>query len=219
MTCSLEELVEAAQAFPDHAYAFLQLKSDPFFGRLPVNDIAFLVAAALDCGTITATAIRQEQGEIPPRQIAKAFGVKVSTTEASPGKMQLVCSLYEASRKDITVHSNILQTVSLALPSTNPDGPFGEVSLTNMAIAHELFHHLEEITPTIFTRTFRITLWQLGPLKNTSGIPALSEIGAFSFAKSLCQLPFYPALINLILLYSQKPEAAIGYYNQIKCNL
>ena len=153
-----------------------------------------------------------------PRQIAEAFGVQVHMAETPPGRMQIVCSLYEASCKNITVHSNILQTVSALLP-TDPDGPFNEVSLTNMAIAHELFHHLEEITPTIFTRTFRITLWQLGPLKNTSGIPALSEIGAFAFAKSLCRLPFYPALINLILLYSQKPEAGIGYYSRIKCSL
>ena len=153
------------------------------------------------------------------RQIAEALGVKVHMAEMPPGTMQIVCSLYEASRKNITVHSNILKTVRLALLPTDPAGPFDEASLTNMAIAHELFHHLEEITPTIFTRTFRITLWQLGPMKNTSGIPALSEIGAFAFAKSLCRLPFYPALINLILLYSQKPEAAIGYYNRIKCSL
>ena len=218
MTCSLQELVEAAQAFPDHAYANLQLKSDPLFGQLPENDIGLLAAAALDCGAVTATAIRQEHGEIPPRQIAEAFGVQVHMAETPPGRMQIVCSLYEASCKNITVHSNILQTVSALLP-TDPDGPFNEVSLTNMAIAHELFHHLEEITPTIFTRTFRITLWQLGPLKNTSGIPALSEIGAFAFAKSLCRLPFYPALINLLLLYSQKPEAGIGYYSRIKCSL
>lgn len=219
MTCSLEELVAAAQAFPDHAYANLQLKSDPLFGQVPEDDIEVLAAAALDCGAKTATAIRQEHGEIPPRQIAEALGVKVHMAEMPPGTMQIVCSLYEASRKAITVHSNILKTVRLALLPTDPAGPFDEASLTNMAIAHELFHHLEEITPTIFTRTFRITLWQLGPMKNTSGIPALSEIGAFAFAKSLCRLPFYPALINLILLYSQKPEAAIGYYNRIKCSL
>ncbi len=219
MTCSLEELVRAAQAFPDNAFARLLLQADPLFGRLPAAETDRLVAAALACGAETAAEVRQDHRYATPRQIAESLGLKVRMAETTPGKMQLVCSLYEASRREITVHGNLLQTVRLALVPADPGGPFGEDSLTNMAIAHELFHHLEEIKPAMFVRAFRITLWQLGPLKNTSGIPALSEIGAFAFTKSLCRLPFYPALINLILLYSLKPEAAVGYYNQIKNSL
>jgi hypothetical protein len=219
MTCSLEELVRAAQAFPDNAFARLLLQADPLSGRLLAADTDRLVAAALTCGAETAAEVRQDYRDATPRQVAEALGVKVRMAEAPPGKMQLVCSLYEASRREITVHGNLLQTVRLALASADPGGPFGEVSLTNMAIAHELFHHLEEIKPAMFIRTFKVTLWQLGPLKNTSRIPALSEIGAFAFTKSLCRLPFYPALINLILLYSLKPETAVGYYNQIRCSL
>jgi hypothetical protein len=217
MTCSLAELVRAAQAFPDNAFARLLLQADPLFGLLPAAETDRLVAAALTCGAETAAEVRQDYRDATPRQVAEALGVKVRMAETPPGKMQLVCSLYEASRREITVHGNLLQAACQELAPTDLDGPFSAASLTDMAIAHELFHHLEENKPAMFIRAFRITLWQLGPLKNTSGIPALSEIGAFAFAKSLCRLPFYPALINLILLYSLKPDAAVGYYNQIKC--
>ncbi|MFI4982257.1 MAG: hypothetical protein ACHQIO_18060, partial [Nevskiales bacterium] len=57
-------------------------------------------------------------------------------------------------------------------------------------------------------RTARATTFALGPLRLTSGLHTLAEIGACSFAAALTGLPCHTRLLDLVALRTIAPGAA-----------
>ena len=85
-----------------------------------------------------------------------------------------------------------------------------------LILAHEIFHFIEEkYKREIFTKTEKIRLWSLGPLHNDSGIYALGEIAAMSFAQELCGLHYSPYIMDVFLVYDYSPNDASGLYEGI----
>lgn len=68
-------------------------------------------------------------------------------------------------------------------------------------MAHEIFHAVElRAKDTIFTQTYRLQLWKLGPLKNESGVACLAEIAGMEFARTLLALDFCPYLYDVFFV-------------------
>jgi Mg/Co/Ni transporter MgtE len=88
--------------------------------------------------------------------------------------------------------------------------------VTDVLISHEIFHYLEEENKSeIFTRTKKILLWKIGPLKNESTINALSEIAAMAFCRELCELELSPFALDVFLYYGYDQERAYDLYDEI----
>jgi hypothetical protein len=90
-----------------------------------------------------------------------------------------------------------------------------EVNIGDVLIAHEMFHFIEGQNQDIYTKNTKIKLWKLGPIKYHSGIVALGEIAAMSFAKELLSLTYYPNLFDILLLYPQDEKKATALYDEI----
>ena len=58
-------------------------------------------------------------------------------------------------------------------------------------------------------------MWELGPLHNDSGIYALGEITAMSFAQSLNGLAYSPYVMDVFLVYDYSAEDASGLYEEM----
>ena len=87
--------------------------------------------------------------------------------------------------------------------ATSP--PRGNAAVFNLEdcrpvfLAHELYHHLARSAARApFSRTYRVTLLQLGRWRWTSRIASLEEIAAGAFAQTLLGLKFHPRLIELL---------------------
>jgi hypothetical protein len=84
-----------------------------------------------------------------------------------------------------------------------------------LLLAHEFYHVLENRNPNLFTENHRHTLWRFGPFSHASRIIALSEIGATSFAKTICDVTFNPTILNYALLLKNNPHSAQRFYERI----
>lgn len=83
-------------------------------------------------------------------------------------------------------------------------------------LSHEIFHYIEEkCKHEIFTRTEKVRLWSLGPLHNDSGVYALGEIAAMSFAQELNGLQYLPYVMDVFLVYDYSAEEACGLYEEM----
>jgi len=92
----------------------------------------------------------------------------------------------------------------------------GQVCISDILLGHELFHVVEEQQINeIWTRTHKIDLWSIGPIRNRSRIVVLSEIAAMGFSKRLNGLPYLPYVLDAFLVYGYSTDMASRLYEEM----
>jgi hypothetical protein len=76
-------------------------------------------------------------------------------------------------------------------------------------VAHELYHHLDNLRTQPIGRQHRVTLLPLGPWRLTSGVSILAEIAAGSFAQRLLALPIHAGIFDLVAQFDESYELAM----------
>ena len=94
-------------------------------------------------------------------------------------------------------------------------GLFSDINIEELLLAHEIFHFIEENDDDIFTRTEKIRLWKIGPIKNDSNIVCLGEIAGMAFAKELLKISYSPYILDVFLVYLYNIQASYGLYKEI----
>ena len=199
-----------AGRYGDERYASFLLASDPLAGKLTPGLRREITGGALRCGTETAGRLRERFGAALPREIALRSGLRIE--EGSLSQPRLVLSSYDSRAAVITLNSSLIEQIDRFLSVENllPAG----AGSAEIAVAHELFHHAESADPAIFTRTYRITLWGIGPLCYRSAVPMASEIAAGACARALCRLSFHPLLLEPILLRTRSTAEAEDWFDR-----
>lgn len=204
MTYNFYSRLQAAGQLPDKEWASLQFALDPLRGKAPAGQEGKLLAAALACAAWQAEQLHSRYGRKAPSAIAADYGLTVLHAKEVAGSRPIL-SMYDPAERTITLYEKSLRLLRTALSRFND---WQSYSLDEVAIAHELYHHLEEVGPRLFTAHHSIVLWQVGNFAYRSRFPSLSEIGAFHFSKLICNLPFHPMALSLLALYKTKPDEA-----------
>jgi hypothetical protein len=113
---------------------------------------------------------------------------------------------YTAKPPRVLIYDYAMETVAEAAASH--DISLLPAQPAEVYLAHELYHHLDQLRPVTVSRAVRVTAFALGPIRLTSGLPALAEIGACAFAAALTGLPWHPRLLDLLALRTIAPAAA-----------
>jgi hypothetical protein len=187
----------------------LMLESDPAAARIPFDDSRRLVDVALDDGEAMARMAAARWGSDPER-IAKQLGVAVSDGWEDAGYgTTVVYAEYGRKPARIVLYPAALHRLERQL-ARSPLGDLSSVSaLRSVYLSHELYHHLDlERGEEAIARRERVTLGKFCGLRWMSGIAALAEIAAGSFAQHLLDLKFHPKLLDLLMLCEASPRAA-----------
>jgi hypothetical protein len=142
-----------------------------------------------------------------PQALAAQLGIAVITIEGE-NRFGTVFQFaeYSANPPRVQLYQHAMEIVAKAAASH-------AVSLfparpEDVYLAHELYHHLDQHRATPISRAARATTFALGPLRLTSGLRMLAEIGACAFATALTALPCHPRLLDLLALRAVAPPAA-----------
>ena len=175
------------------------LTEDAMFRRVPPQARSPLVDAALSEGRVCAESISRDCGT-DPWTIAQRLGVAVveSDADASFGSV-VVFAEYTQRPPTITLYRTAIEEMDHDLAALGLGGILGAEDCGPVFLAHELYHHLARSAPRPpFSRTYRVTLLQLGRWRWTSRIASLEEIAAGAFAQTLLGLKLHPRLAELI---------------------
>jgi hypothetical protein len=194
-------LAEIAAASPE-AIGFVMLEADPHAQRLDRATKLAAVSDALAEGTVAAKALRTRFPDSAPQEIARELGVPVETIDDDPavGSLWRFAEYRQRPARIVLYRRGLapldrVATAPLAMRLLGPATP------QDVFIAHELFHHAEAIRPDIpMARRYQATLFRIGGLSWRTGLPALSEIAAGSFAQGLLDLPCHPRVLDLVAL-------------------
>jgi hypothetical protein len=202
-------LAEVTAASPE-MLGLVMVQDDPHGWRLDRAAQSAAVRDALADGTATAEALRARFPDLTPQEIAREFGVPVETVDDEP----MIGSLwrfaeYRQRPPRILLYIRGIAPLGRAIARPVAARLLGQASVADVFVAHELFHHAEAIRPdTPIARRHRPTILRIGKWHWRTGIAALAEIAAGSFAQALLDLPCHPKVLDLIVLETVSAEAA-----------
>lgn len=212
----LERMLQDLAAIEPVQWYRYVFSREPLNGKFNDEQRRSWMAAALACGEEYAERIVQKYGSDDPETIARAMGMNVSFPEY-PEKTDRVLFAEYRVPNNICIYMDAVGKAQKYLTRPEIRAVLTDrLDVSKLLLAHELFHNVEEMyKDEIYTRIERIRLWSVGPLHNDSGIIALSEIAAMSFARALTKLPYAPYVMDVFLVYGYSPEEASGLYEEM----
>jgi len=212
----LDMMLEDLIKLDDMVWGKYAFSRDPLRHKFTAIQIEELTRKANDCGREYAEKVSNEYRTTDPVQIAEKLGLEIEDPDRPSGISRITFAEYIEPN-----HINIYKDTFLKAKSFFEDerihALLGEnFDLRNLLIAHELFHHLEELNKKeIFTRTEKIDLWAIKPFKNRSPINCLGEIAGMQFAKTLLHLEYSPFVMDVFLVYGYGKEVSSNLYREI----
>ncbi len=184
------------------------LRGDPQSRHVPEAERSRLVAEALADGARRAAAARARWGDTPDA-ITRALGLAVDESAAEGGYgTTVVFAEYCAVPRIIRLYHPAIDRLNVALADPAWRRLLGIADATPVFLAHEIYHHLDMVDEAPIARRYPVTLLRLGAWRWTSGIAALSEIAAGSFAQRLLGLPVHAKLLDFVALHAADPALA-----------
>lgn len=166
--------------FPGRELAEQELSYDPCYEKIPPEDRPKIVEAAWSKGEAAARRIFEKfGGERDFRKIAENSGLKVcpKDTDYVVGR-QRYFSDYLSGTNEINLY---LKSVALWAEQNR----MSPEDAQNVILSHEYYHFLECNEIGLTSRDYSVPMLRLGTLKiGSTGIRALSEIGAHAFART-----------------------------------
>lgn len=207
----LEELIKIS----DEKWGLYAFRRDPLRGKFNDVEKSELIAKAKACGKEYGNKVREQYGDINTYEIANNMGIEVDYPQRPNGGGHIIFAQFVEPNK-VTVFKDSIDKAIELIEKENLQELFSNKNIEEILLAHEIFHYIEENNENeIFSRTEKIRLWKLGPMKNDSNIVCLGEIAGMAFAKELLQLPYSPYILDVFLVYLYHEEAAFGLYNEI----
>lgn len=184
----------------DITWGFYAFSKDPLNRKLSDVTRIELINDSVKCGLEEANAIRKYYGNLTPTQYAKKMGVDIILEDSHVSHDYIMFAKFNEP-SDITIFTkNIKQTIKF-MEENKLNDLLEHVNISDMLIAHELFHYKESLKPDIFTKKKHIKLWSVGPFKYKSSLVAPKEIAAMAFAKKILGVSFNPFIFDVLMLY------------------
>lgn len=165
----------------DRFLAYLELRKDTFFHKIPTEKIRYYIDGALAYGKQLAVTV----DFVDSSELCDRLGVTVikeitGKTETVRGTLELV-----KNKKTIRMYQQSLRQVAR-------DHNITLAQLEEAVLLHELFHLLEEQTRSTTEQLERVETMQFLGFKRTAAVRQTREIAAHAFVKERMQLPFLP---------------------------
>ena len=165
----------------DRFLAYLELRKDTFFHKIPTEKIRYYIDGALAYGKqLAVTADFVDSSELCDRLGVMVIKEITGKTETVRGTLELA-----KNKKTIRMYQQPLRQIAR-------DHNITLAQLEEAVLLHELFHLLEEQTRSTTEQLERIETMQFLGFKRTAAVRQTREIAAHAFVKERMQLPFLP---------------------------
>lgn len=169
---------------PDDMRNAQLLKSDPLYRRLSDFQKKEAIEKAVRLGKVAALWVQQTFPGKDIREILRKMGIQLLEDRSNYSEI-LPFSLYRQKKATIILYVNVVKRLSNKLfrYSSLDDENILLERVIRIILYHELFHHMENIRYGSASKLIEIPIVIFGFIRFKSGIRALSEISAHTFAK------------------------------------
>ena len=189
----IKEMLQKLIMIDDEKWGYYAFRREPLKGKFSEDDKLILINKANECGKKYAQKIREQYSNMNTYDIAKEMGLEVDYPDRPNGGGHIIFAQFVEPNK-VTVFKDSINKAEELITSKKLAGLFSDINIEELLLAHEIFHFIEENDDDIFTRTEKIRLWKIGPIKNDSNIVCLGEIAGMAFAKELLKISYSPSV-------------------------
>ena len=211
---SFDQMIENLKIVPDEIFANYQLAHDHLHRKITHEQFAHLVEDAIQCGITLSEEVQGHHFHLTLYQIIDCYGLKIKDRfhpdEDSPDYL----SLYDPEG-EISIMTQPID--ELLRVQVNPR--LSSVIIRNLILGRELFHHLEHLSPKIYTTSTRLTVWKLFNHEHKAKIKALSDIAAASFSRHINGGGFSPFVPDVLLKYLHNPRVGKRVYRELTADV
>lgn len=194
-------------------YAFLH---EPMRGRLDWDDRRNLSAKAAECGRRQAQECIERFGTQIPSELVAPLGLTMGTSLEDTDALRVLFAEYVASERSIRICEDAVGRATRLLDQAEVAQAFGgPFRIREVLVGHELYHAIE-VERGVWTQTYRLPLWKVGPLGHSARVSCLSEVAAMSFTRCLNGLDWSPYVLDVLLTYEYSERAALGLYDEMR---
>ena len=199
MVEELDMVLEKARNISDEVWQRRIVRSDRYAHHFTETQIAEMIEKSENLGIKKGRELLQKFGNL--NTAIEALEVSVEIVEEEAFFMPRVVNFGQYYDKKIWVSETFLKSVELY--KERMEALFGKFSAFDVVVAHELFHHLEEIDTELKESLFTIEIKPVAFLKRTISPDCVGEIAAFAFAKEVTGIGFYPSILEMIHLWDK----------------
>ncbi|HWQ60713.1 MAG TPA: hypothetical protein VN521_00270 [Negativicutes bacterium] len=200
--------MEKLKACGDDIWGRYILTKDPLYGKIPTDARQGIIAGAFACARERFEDLAYRYGRMPATGYAARLGVMVETEAMRTEYEYVFISCYTAKPPTIKISATALDMLGELAAREKLTALLPREGLVELAIAHELFHHLEETKPGIYTRQKTVEYRALGFIRNRFCPVSAGEIAAVHFSRLVTGLDYSPAVYEVLLLAAQKRTLA-----------
>lgn len=210
----IQEYFAALERLSDENWEKYVFSHEPLANKLSVERRRQLWLASEACGHALADELLVVHGNLAISDMARRCGAKISKKWLGPVSNYTVFAQF-TEPDELVIYADNAEKTDRMIDSQGLRSQIGDTCVSDILLAHELYHFLDYIRGDLFTSQKHILLWTIGPIKNESRVGCLEEIGAMAFAKRLCGLSFKPYIMDVLMLYSTNPQRAKMVYDSI----
>lgn len=209
-------IVEDLCRLTDDAWAKYAFSREPLNGKLSDELRIELADKARSCGREAAEVLARQYGMRDPVRLAKAMGLRVDYPEMPQNAARVLFAEFVEPDK-VHVYMDGVRKGEALLDRPGVRHALGpQFQISKVLLGHELFHKVEmDHKKDLWTNTYRIRLWEIGPLHNDSSVVTLGEIAAMAFTQALNGLNWSPYVLDAYLVYGYSPQAASALYEEM----
>jgi hypothetical protein len=174
-----------------------RLDADPVAGAIAAVDRVGIARAAWDAGARLAIEGRRPWGST--EAALAASGVAVDEDDADPSLGPLVHhAVYSAPPPRVRLYRRAIDVLEPLVDAAGARAAFGAVTVREVVLAHELFHHLIHVGPAPAAIRPHVVVFTLGPWKRRVVVRAAEEIGAAGFSAAWTGVPCAPGVVDAL---------------------
>lgn len=210
----LKEIVENLKNNDDFFWGNYIIKKDPIYGKLDGCTKCRMIEDSIMCAHDTYDRLINEHGRLTAEEYAGRLGIKIDEDDEISDAYPCI-SIYNADPPLIRISSSIIDEIHKYMEVNGVYGLLGKDGIREIAISHELFHHLEEIYSNIYTRKRNVEIYVLKIIKCKVCAMSTSEIAAVSFSKLLAGIEYSPCIYEILLLLSRNKGCISKVLNKL----
>ena len=194
------------------AWAHVLLQQDPLYRRIPAAEVPDCIRRGIQAGLDAAKhwtldgvyqAIETQNVALCTEPGEGACGIHAEYSSAA---------ISVSGRCEIRLYEKTMQAI--VSQAQQHSIPLSLQQVTNLHLAHEFFHYLEDTNQVAASQTEYSVSFRLCYLfRQNRKIQSLHEIAAHLFAQRLCHAEFHPLQLDWLLLRQQDEAQAKAFYD------
>ena len=189
----------AMRGYDDISWGLLMFSKDPMKKKIPEENVRSIIEHALNAGYAAAEVWLSEHAGESFGEWIRSGKLKIVLNEKTQSPHYALLSIFEEKSERVTLFQDSISRVSAAASESVPELEESE-DVSSLILAHEYFHYMEYHKMVGFGGYDMFAVKTIFGMKRTLKLIAYSEIAANAFAKKVCAVNFFPALLDVLLL-------------------